>query len=258
VLSSVASDILQPERLSPVDVHHVPPGSAWTWSGESSFVYCVSGVLRFGSESGLFVIREGMALWCPKGVSVSATSMSGAEVLVVSLPWVLEDVRRPFGHECSPLLSQMMLYLWSARRDERASMPIHPVVEALHNLLPVWTRGAHSMGLPLPTDGLLREALQWMHDRLDQPVGPAAGAAHVGLSVRSFQRRCQKELGMTPITWLQRARIMRSCELLMDPDQSVASVAIACGYRSQASFGRVFKTHMAVTPAIWRHRSSVR
>ena len=127
------------------------------------------------------------------------------------------------------------------------------MVQALHNLLPVWTRGEHAE-VALARDGQLREALQWMHGRLEQPVGPAAGAAHVGLSVRSFQRRCQKELGMTPITWLQRARIIRSCELLMDPSRSVADVAVVCGYRSQASFGRVFKAHMGVTPAIWRHR----
>jgi transcriptional regulator GlxA family with amidase domain len=40
----------------------------------------------------------------------------------------------------------------------------------------------------------------------------------------------------------------------MNLNHSVAKIAIACGYRSQASFGRVFKTHMGVTPAIWRHQ----
>ena len=257
MLSTLTNDILQAERRSPVSVSRVPFGRRWASSGEASFVYCVAGALRFESESGLFVIREGMALWCPQGVSVTAASMCGAELVTVALPWVLEDEERPFAHECSPLLCQMMRYLWSAQSEKRASMPMHPIVQALQNLLPVWTRGEHSMRLPLPTDDQLGEALHWMHERLGQSVGPAASAAHVGLSVRSFQRRCQKELGMTPITWLQRARIMRSCELLMDLNQSVASVAVACGYRSQASFGRVFKTHMGVTPAIWRHRSQV-
>jgi AraC-like DNA-binding protein len=195
-----------------------------------------------------------MAFWIPKGTSVNASSASGADFVVVELPWTLTDVDQPFGHESSPLLCQMMRYLWLAESDAHASMPVHPVIEALDKLLPVWTNGAHALGLPLPSDPSLREALQWMHDRLEQPVGPVAGAAQVGLSVRSFQRRCQKELGMTPITWLQRARIMRSCELLMNLNHSVAKVAVACGYRSQASFGRVFKTHMGVTPAIWRHQ----
>ena len=30
---------------------------------------------------------------------------------MVALPWVLEDVAQPFGHDYSPLLGQMMRYL---------------------------------------------------------------------------------------------------------------------------------------------------
>jgi AraC-like DNA-binding protein len=123
---------------------------------------------------------------------------------------------------------------------------------ALAGLLSGWLEDEVEVDLPTARSPELRRGLDWLLDRLPHPVGPADAALHSGLSLRTFQRRCREELGLTPTDWLQRARVLRALELLTIQRLTVGEIAIKCGYQSQASFGRVFKEHIGQTPLGWR------
>ena len=255
--SSASAHAPQIDSIWPIEASRLPAASGHVLVGRGTFVYCVAGAVRFACESSQFVVRKGDALWLPPNTSVQAVAIRTTDLVSLVLPWMFQDHHEPFGHQCSPLLRQMMRYLWTAQTGQDSKAPIRPVMQALCELLPEWVDSNYPMALPMPRDPALRSALDWMSEHMDAHTGAAAAARHVGLSVRSFQRRCQRELGMSPITWLQRARILRACELMSQDNQSIAAVAAACGYGSQASFGRVFKAHMGATPANWRHQTGV-
>jgi AraC-like DNA-binding protein len=88
-----------------------------------------------------------------------------------------------------------------------------------------------------------RPAAEWRVDDL---------ARRVGLSRSAFTDRFVALLGEPPIRYLARWRMQLALELLRDPARSVAEVAAAVGYDSEAAFSRAFKRALGVAPAAWR------
>ncbi len=66
--------------------------------------------------------------------------------------------------------------------------------------------------------------------------------------VRAFRRR----FGATPGAYVRRLRVDHACRALLDPDVSVAELALAAGFASQAHFTRVFHRLVGTTPAAYR------
>ena len=75
----------------------------------------------------------------------------------------------------------------------------------------------------------------------------ALAARLLGISLRSLERLCQRELGCTPSEWLQRERMTRAAELLT-AHQPIKAVAAQLGYTLPANFSRDFKRHFGRTP----------
>lgn len=55
------------------------------------------------------------------------------------------------------------------------------------------------------------------------------------------------------MTYLARWRLRLGAEILQTSDNSIAQVAAAVGYGSEASFNRAFKREFASPPAAFRH-----
>jgi transcriptional regulator GlxA family with amidase domain len=98
-----------------------------------------------------------------------------------------------------------------------------------------------------------------MLSRLNRPVGLADAALAGAVSERTLQRRCRTELEMSLSSWLTRARVIHSLELLSTPDtdRSVAAIARSCGYNSPAAFTRAFSQLLATTPSAWRNSATL-
>jgi transcriptional regulator GlxA family with amidase domain len=61
-------------------------------------------------------------------------------------------------------------------------------------------------------------------------------------------------LGSSPIAYLGQWRLKLAAEILQSSEDSVAQVAEAVGYGSEASFNRAFKREFACPPAQYRRR----
>lgn len=77
-------------------------------------------------------------------------------------------------------------------------------------------------------------------------------AAMCKLSPTHFRRCFHDWLGMSPLTYLHKVRIMESCTLLRSTEDSVATIAGRVGYGSLSSFNRHFIEMMSITPSEWR------
>ena len=77
-------------------------------------------------------------------------------------------------------------------------------------------------------------------------------AEAVGMSPRSLSRHFQREAGITPHEFVQRARLDAARKLLEASDKLLKTIAIECGFGSSDRMRLVFGERLGVTPAQYR------
>jgi transcriptional regulator GlxA family with amidase domain len=73
-------------------------------------------------------------------------------------------------------------------------------------------------------------------------------ADHVGVSERHLSRCFRQEIGVTPISYLNRYRVRQAQHLLDVGNMGITDVAMAVGFSSGSYFSRVFRQEMGVSP----------
>jgi signal transduction histidine kinase/DNA-binding response OmpR family regulator/ligand-binding sensor domain-containing protein len=74
----------------------------------------------------------------------------------------------------------------------------------------------------------------------------------VFMSHSQLHRKLDALTGCSPNKFIRIIRLNKAKELLKNPDNSIASIALDCGYNDPGYFGRVFKQEYGVTPQEWR------
>lgn len=100
----------------------------------------------------------------------------------------------------------------------------------------------------LDVQRLVHKAMAFIHTHYMDPLTRGEIAAHVGLSERHLTRCFQQEMGLTPITYLNRYRIQQAKALLDAGDMGITEVAMAVGFSSGGYFTRVFRQEIGVSP----------
>ena len=75
---------------------------------------------------------------------------------------------------------------------------------------------------------------------------------------RTLTRTCQKELGMTPVQFLQRVRIEAVMSALQLTPSPVNHIVWNVGYEDVSTFQRLFKRHTGLTMSEYRRRFGVK
>jgi AraC family transcriptional regulator len=91
-----------------------------------------------------------------------------------------------------------------------------------------------------------------MESRLGEDVALADLAREASLSPFHFARCFKAATGMSPHRYLVERRVERARDLLTGTDASLADVAAACGFCSQAHFTSAFKRESGITPGVFR------
>ncbi|WP_095153774.1 GlxA family transcriptional regulator [Pseudomonas sp. Irchel 3E13] len=93
-------------------------------------------------------------------------------------------------------------------------------------------------------------------EHLEEPFGIPRMAALAAMSPRHFSRVFLREVNMTPMVFLQNARIDRARELLESSDLLLKTVAYRSGFGSVRYMRQVFSERLGVTPAEYREQLS--
>ena len=104
---------------------------------------------------------------------------------------------------------------------------------------------------------VIGQALARLHKEPAHPWTIADLAKRVGLSRTRLAERFRHFLGESPMAYLAQWRLKLAAEILQSTQDSVAEVAMAVGYGSEAAFNRAFKREFDCPPAQFRRRSSV-
>ncbi|MEM8592748.1 MAG: AraC family transcriptional regulator [Pseudomonadota bacterium] len=94
--------------------------------------------------------------------------------------------------------------------------------------------------------------LQAMEDQVEQRVKLDDLCALVDMDVYRFSRAFRARFGETPYRFMLLRRVKRAEALLQDSDMSIAEVAFACGFSSQAHLTATFAKFSNTTPGAIR------
>ncbi|MCL6432222.1 MAG: response regulator transcription factor [Anaerolineae bacterium] len=111
---------------------------------------------------------------------------------------------------------------------------------------------AESCVLGSPARSLVRCAIGFIHGHYAEPLTRQQIAKHVYASAGYLSNCFRRELGLTPMEYLRRYRVLRACELLESTDQTITLIAFAVGFCDSAHFSRVFRRLVGVTPRAYR------
>ena len=104
----------------------------------------------------------------------------------------------------------------------------------------------------------IAEAIKLMEQSLQEPLDIKSIASAVGFSERTFLRRFQALLGMSPGEYYRTLRLDLGRRLIESSDLSIAEIAVACGFETRGAFTRAFRETFGAAPTTLRNGSSWR
>jgi transcriptional regulator GlxA family with amidase domain len=81
-------------------------------------------------------------------------------------------------------------------------------------------------------------------------------ARAAGMSARAFERSFGREYGLPPQQYLKRLRVQTACRMLVDSRESIAGIALRCGFADQSHLTREFRRVTGLTPGAYRETYS--
>jgi signal transduction histidine kinase/AraC-like DNA-binding protein/ABC-type sugar transport system substrate-binding protein len=99
---------------------------------------------------------------------------------------------------------------------------------------------------------LVRQAMAYIHEHYSEPIARAELARHVGLAEDYLTTCFHKEVGMTPIAYLNRYRVTQAKLLLTQSETSIGEIAAAVGFADSGYFSRIFRREVGVAPEAYR------
>ena len=91
-----------------------------------------------------------------------------------------------------------------------------------------------------------------------QPLAASALAAELGVSESRFSRFFRRSTGNTFTDFVNRVRVNRACQLLMETDRLVTHICYEVGFNNVANFNRRFLEIKGLTPTEYRRQANHR
>ncbi|MGR3615771.1 MAG: GlxA family transcriptional regulator [Paracoccaceae bacterium] len=147
---------------------------------------------------------------------------------------MLHLIERDHGYDLSVAVADQMVYnaMRNATAEQRVSL------QSRNGM-----RNAH-----------LARAMQIMNESVSDPASPTFIAQEVGISTRQLERLFGKYLNASPKKYFMEMRLDRARNLLIQTENSVTEVALACGFDNPGHFSRVYRAAFGVTPMQQRGR----
>jgi AraC-like DNA-binding protein len=90
------------------------------------------------------------------------------------------------------------------------------------------------------------------------PLSVSRVSADLGMSESQFSRFFRRATGNTFTDFVNRVRVNRACQLLMETDRPVTHICYEVGFQNVANFNRRFRDIKGMTPSEFRHQADHR
>ena len=216
-------------------------------------VFATQGVMLIETALGRWTVPPQRALWIPPHEPHAIEMLTETHMRTVYFhPDFMAScnafTQRSIVHVvvASPMIKELVLGLFETERsdDMRALMArllLHALVETAY--LPTY--------LPMPTDERLKNTLLTLIAKNDWQQSLDEVSARSHMSSRTFTRRFTSEVGMSFRDWRQRARLVKSLDLLA-LNQSIKSIAHTMGFASTSAYCAAFRDLFGRIPSEFR------
>lgn len=212
-----------------------------------SFCPLVPGIVKFGSPSGA---ENSLILGCATVHASLVPKLSMFED--ISMPLVCLDQ------------NQIATSIFRAILQELSNPGIgaKALVDTLMKqiLLLLLRDNLQKSGLAAPTDGAptdsqIARAIDIIMTRPQDPHTVHKLAHLVGMSRSSFTRNFADKVGMSPMRYVQAARLTLASALLKSLTIPIKSIAASVGYASRSQFSRAFVSMFGADPTTFRQQA---
>ncbi|MDC8785802.1 GlxA family transcriptional regulator [Roseateles koreensis] len=100
----------------------------------------------------------------------------------------------------------------------------------------------------------VRELQDWVLQHLHQPLSMSELASRAAMSERNFRRVFHREIGSSPMQFIETARLEAARRLLEEGPLPLKSVAGRVGFSSEQSLRKLFVKRLGVAPHEYRER----
>lgn len=145
---------------------------------------------------------------------------------------MLHLIGKAHGAELATAVADQMVY--NAVREGTA--PQRVSLQSRHGM-----RNAH-----------LVRAISLMEQSIEEPRSPSCIAESLRISTRQLERLFGRYLNSTPKHYFMELRLHRARNLLVQTDQSITEIAMACGFKSTSHFTKTFRAFYGRTPLAQR------
>jgi AraC family transcriptional regulator len=206
----------------------------------------------------LFKTRPNSTAYTPAGCEVASRSPDGGEYLTIRVAQSNNHTGFPEQRFNDRISRQAIVAAQNLRRIILSDVCIDAldVEREISALVESAVRTDTSSGEAT--------AARWMTDRrlrlVDELIDAGMShdllvddiAGHLGLSSGFFNRAFKAAVGKTPHDYVLDRRISRARSLITHTEMPLASIAVACGFASQAHMTTQFRRRIGMTPGAMR------
>lgn len=233
------------------------------WSGEGAEAVRADTLLRSSNLPGMGRINHGGD---GEALRMVCGFIESSEFLIApvfrTLPPLLVD--RTGDDKVSALLASTVHQIITLAEETEPGTEI--VLGRLMEILFIEVLRRYTTRLPANAKGwfaavndpLLSRALQIVHGEPARRWTVDDIAREAGSSRTVLAERFNAVLGQSPIEYITQWRMQLAAERLRNGRDSLAAIAAAIGYESEAAFNRAFKRVTGVTPGRWRDSTAER
>ncbi|NTG51007.1 helix-turn-helix transcriptional regulator [Agrobacterium rhizogenes] len=217
--------------------------------GQLSFVSY--GSMNIDVEGKRFLSPPHYAVWIPplwKHSAYNETATAYCSVYI-SAQCSGRFSDRPCALELNPILRAILvdfaerdIHVPDTDRDRRLAEVLLDQIE----IAP-----PHEAYLPHAASAEIQSILDALQADPASDLPLAAWAERFHMTVRTLERRCQRELGISLGEWRQRMRFLRAVEWL-DKGRTIQAIAFDLGYSTPSAFIAMFKRLSGKTPEQYR------
>lgn len=102
--------------------------------------------------------------------------------------------------------------------------------------------------------GRLQRVFEYVKSNFDQPIDRDSAADLAHMSPSAFSRFFRSRTGVTFQSFVTDVRIGNACSMLLQPEVSITSVAVNCGFSELSTFNRAFRKLRNMSPGEYRAR----
>ena len=254
------------------------------WHDEIEIFYLEQGEIEFVIEDTHFCIHEGEAVLIPPNLLHMATKTSKETCsffAFVFSPVLFTEAFtnaayarfvQPLKHngliysfKFSPniswqhkvlLLLKKILCFYGRQDIDVWELELHGLLYQLWNLYYL----NHMASIDLSSNYVklydrLKPSINYVHENFSFDMTLQLLSKQSGLCIGTFCRYFKELTGLTPFTYLNRFRIRKSCEALLNTRLNITEIANMCGFNNISYFNRSFLEHVKCKPSEYRKQN---